>query len=340
MSRSSFFRSSIPTTRISRRSFAIGVTAATTIAAHANVARAEDEVQTTPEPFAIPVHVSPALKSQGILGDRWACSVSAALADELGYGAQLRVYRNSSNYAVFTVTEIRDDDAVDEIRISKAGRQRLGTSASGFSATLRPALATQQLSESAAKSASEFIERVADDGEHQGLLVMAPHGGSIEINTDRQARRIAQNLAGADVSSWCCNGYKQGGGAFERWHVTSTLISPASFPGLASVTQRDYAYGVSVHGMQAAGVLIGGAAPAELKQLLRQEIKAALGNAAGPVEIAKSGQALAGASPDNVTNWVTAGGDGGVQIEQSSKVRTKYWQDVADAVSSVFAGLL
>lgn len=285
--------------------------------------------------------VSSALKSQsGLIGDRWACSVSEAIADEVGLGAQVRICRDADHCAVYTVTEIRAGDPADMLRLGKTGRERLGTSASGYAATLRQALATKVMSESKAKSAGEFVERICDDGKHQGLLVLAPHGGSIEINTDRQARRVGDVLAGADVSTWCCNGYKQGGGAFDRWHVTSTLINTTSFPGLAQVTQRDYAYSVAFHGMSASGVLIGGSGPMQLKQQVKQEIEAALGGDAGPVTIAKSGQSLGGTAADNVTNWVTAGGAGGIQIEQSYKIRSEYWQDVADAVACVFAKMV
>ncbi len=307
---------------------------------HRNTALAGNETQPLPAFFAIPITVGSALKSQDLIGDPWSCSVSGAIAQEIGVGAQVRICRNSEHCAVFTITEVRESDADGQIRLSKAARQRLGTSQSGFSATLRQALATTSLSESQAKNAEEFIERIQDDGDHQGLLILAPHGGAIEINTDRQARRVANTLAGADVSTWCCNGYNQGGSAFDRWHVTSTLIHPTSFPGLAQVTKRDYAYSVAFHGMSDPGVRIGGGGPSWLKQQLRDEIKSAIGGTAGSVKIAGPGQSLSGSSPANVTNWVTADGAGGVQIEQSYTVRSKHWRDVADAVACVFSELV
>jgi len=325
---------------ITRRSFGAGIAAIAAFASTGTRWAHASEVQTTPPVFSIPATVAPALQSQSLIGDPWACSVSEAIADKVGLGRQIRVCRNSDHCAVYTISEIRAADDDNEIRISKAGRERLGTGSSGFASTLRQALATSTLSDTAAKNASEYIERIEDSGDHQGLLLMAPHGGSIEINTDRQVRRIADSLAGADVSTWCCKGWKQSGGAYDRWHVTSTAIHPHSFPGLAKVSNRDYAYAVSFHGMSAAGVLIGGAASNELKQLVRQAISNALGGAAGPVTIAQGGDALGGSAPANVTNWVTVGGCGGIQIEQSYAVRSQYWRDVADAVASVYGGLL
>jgi phage replication-related protein YjqB (UPF0714/DUF867 family) len=306
----------------------------------ANLALAGKRVQTVPPHFSISVEVGAALESQSIMGDAWACSVSADIAEIAGLGAQIRICRSSDQCAVYTIAEIRENDASDQIRLSKVGRQRLGTSATGFDASVRQALATKQLSDKQAKSGSEFIESIDDSGNHEGLLVMAPHGGAIELNTDHQARRVAELLSGADVSTWCCKGWKQGGGSWDRWHITSTMISPQSFPGLASVAKRDFAYAVAFHGMNDSGVLIGGRGPKQLKELLRTQIKAALGGAAGDVKIGSKSNDKGGYSLANVTNWVTAGNNGGIQIEQSFKVRDKYWKHVADAVASVYSGLL
>ena len=341
MNRKTVFRSQSTDHHISRRGFWAGMAAITTFASTCtSVALAGGEEQTIPPHFSIPVEVSGALKSQDINGDPWACSVSGDLAELVSLGTQIRVCRNNDHCAVYTITEIREGDGSDEIRLGKAARARLGTSGTGFEATLRQALATKQMSDKSAKSASEFIECIADSGNHEGLLVMAPHGGTIEINTDRQARRVGDLLSGSDVSTWCCKGYKQGGGAWDRWHVTSNDISPKSFPGLAKVAKRQYAYSVAFHGMKDSGVLIGGRGPKQLKELLRKAIKSALGDAAGPVTIASKDNDKGGYALTNVANWVTVGGSGGIQIEQSLKVRENYWKDVAEAVADVYSGLV
>jgi hypothetical protein len=46
-----------------------------------------------------------------------------------------------------------------------------------------------------------------------------------------------------------------------------------------------------------------------------------------------------GTSPDNFVNWLTAAGNG-VQIEQPYGARRDYGQAIADAVASVFEGIL
>ena len=61
---------------------------------------------------------------------------------------------------------------------------------------------------------------------------------------------------------------------------------------------------------------------------------------AGPVKIASKDSDKGGYSKANVTNWVTAGAEGGIQIEQSKKVREQHWKTVANAVANVYSGLI
>jgi phage replication-related protein YjqB (UPF0714/DUF867 family) len=322
-----------------RRRFFGAVAGLTALAgsSRANVALAAAETQMTPAAMSIPIVVNSALKTQSLIGDPWSCSVSKAIAAQVGLGAQIRVRRNANEYAIYTITEVRANDPANCVRLSYAGRQRLGTTAT-FNGSLRPALCTAKISDSKAMSDGEFIECLADSGNHQGLIAIAPHGGGVELNTDKQALRVVNALPNADVSAWVCKGWRPSGGAWERWHVTSTAIHPASFPGLASIAKRNFAYSVAFHGMGGNGVLIGGGGSSSIKQALRQAIKAKLGNIS--VTVANKGNPLGGTSSNNVTNWITAGNAGGVQIEQSYLVRDKYWREVADAVTQVFSELI
>ena len=45
-----------------------------------------------------------------------------------------------------------------------------------------------------AEAGGELVERLDDDGELRGLIVIAPHGGDIEPHTDEQAERVAFRL--------------------------------------------------------------------------------------------------------------------------------------------------
>jgi phage replication-related protein YjqB (UPF0714/DUF867 family) len=329
------------THHISRRRFGAGVAGLASVAAFAGLpqksALAANEVQAVPLPLMIPIEVTSTLNSQDLDNKKWLCSVSADLAPHFDVGSHIRVRRNVDNYAVYTVAEVRDQDPPKTVRMCKAARQRVGTSNS-FQGLLLQSLATKLMTDAQAENAGEFVERIADSPNNQGLVLMAPHGGEIESKSDFQVKRAAEVLAGKDVSTWCCMGWRTAGNPYDRWHVSSSIMTPTSFPGLATIADRGFAYAVTFHGMKADGVLIGGAGPQELKQMLRQAIKSVLGN--HPVSIAEPNGHNSGASAGNLVNWITAGGGGGIQLEQSKAVRNDYWSDVAEAVAEVYAELI
>lgn len=287
----------------------------------------------------IAVEVHKALLEQALIRDEQRCSLPAKLANHVELGAQVRVIRNAQEYALYTVDELRSEDNPDKARLGLDGRLRLGTT-EPFPASVRTVAVAEDLSDAEAEAQSEFVERLVDDGSNTGLIVLAPHGGAIEIHTDAQAEQVQASLAGLDASSWLCKGWRQGGGAYERWHVTSTAIHPASFPKLAEIAGRGFAYAVAFHGMSAGGVLIGGGGPLSLKQALRQAIAAAIDDSALAVDIADATDVYNGDSPDNLVNWLTLGGLGGIQIEQSREARVLHGAAIAEAVAGVYAGLL
>jgi phage replication-related protein YjqB (UPF0714/DUF867 family) len=54
------------------------------------------------------------------------------------------------------------------------------------------------------------------------------------------------------------------------------------------------------------------------------------------VRIATPNEGYGGDSPRNIVNRLTAGGEYGIQIEQSFSARESYWQTIADAVADVY----
>src|SRR5262245_34720365 len=179
-------------------------------------------------------------------------------------GHQVRVYRNDCEYALFTVSEVRNEDPDTVVRMGKGGRARLGMS-EVFAARVCASVPHPTFSDADAKATGEFVERLNDDGRHSGLIVIAPHGGDIEPYTAEQADRVVSQLSGKSISSWLCKGWspRKGGTAFERWHITSSDIHEASFPLLQKVIGRGYAHAVSFHCFDndAQKILIGGAGP-------------------------------------------------------------------------------
>ena len=283
--------------------------------------------------------VKKALSDQtDLIEDSEHCSVDPDRLKTIGraIGQQIRIRRSSSQYALYTVSEPRQESPDNVVRMGAVGRQRLGTSYE-FAATVYAQVPNPTLTEAEAEVRSEFVERLADNGTHRGLIAIAPHGGQIEPYTDRQAERVAQQLSAKGVSSWRCKGWKQGGGAHERWHITSTDIHPASFPKLGRVISRGFGYAVAFHGFGGTGVLIGGRAPDSLKREIELAIERALTGSGIVVSIAQPGDDLSGSSSRNIVNRLTAGGVGGIQIEQSFSSSEGYGQAIADAGACLYA---
>ena len=256
-------------------------------------------------------------------------------------GHQVRIKRNDDEYGLYTVSEVRQENPDDTVRMGEDGRDRLGM-INEFDATLDSQVPGPPLDDSEAEARGEFVERLDDNGWHNGLIAIAPHGGDIEPHTDLQAERVASQLAGKGVSSWRCKGWHPNG-AFEHWHITSTDIHEASFPLLNSVISRGFRYAVAFHGFDDNGIpddiRIGGLAPDALKEKIKEAIKGVVGSDF-TVNITKPGDQFGGDDKRNIVNRLTAGGANGVQIEQKMAPREEKGLAIAEAVAKVYASEL
>src|SRR5215210_7735070 len=256
-------------------------------------------------------------------------------------GQQVRIKRSASQYALYTVSEPRQENSGNIVRMGAVGRQRLGTSVE-FAGTLDSQVPHSTLTDAEAEANSEFVERLKANGTHKGLIAIAPHGGNIEQFTDEQAERVAWRLATKGVSSWRCKGWKPGGGTHERWHITSIDIHEASFPRLKQVISRGFTYAVAFHGFEDTGlddILIGGRASVQLKHEIESAIKGVVGSDF-TVHVFEQSDPLGGSSQRNIVNRLTASKANGIQIEQKKVPREQYGQAIADAVASVYKSKL
>jgi phage replication-related protein YjqB (UPF0714/DUF867 family) len=169
---------------------------------------------------------------------------------------------------------------------------------------------------------------------------LPPHGGDIEEHTDEQAKHVAEQLSYERVSVWMCKGFKKGGGAFDRWHITSTDIREDSFPKLQTISERKFKYIIAFHGWKHNSICIGGSMPDPLKQQIKTEIGNAVSGSIA-VDIAGDG----GTCPDDFNgddenNIVNRLGTYGLQIEQSKDARERYGNAIAKAVADVFRPII
>jgi phage replication-related protein YjqB (UPF0714/DUF867 family) len=287
-------------------------------------------------------NVKKALNSQSTLINKGEhCSADPEKLATIGcaMGHQIRVKRNENEYALYTVSETRPETPGTIVRMAREGRARLTPDGSDipdeFDAIVDSQVPHSTYTDEQAETNSEFVERLTDNGTHTGLVAIAPHGGRIEEGTDPQAERVAAQLAAKGISCWRCKGFKQGGGALERWHITSPDINEASFPLLNTIINRKFTYAVAFHGFTEDRILIGGGADEALKCEIKSAIQQAIGSSI-EVNIATAADNFNGDNPHNIVNRLANGN--GVQIEQSLKARKDYGQKIADAVASVYKG--
>jgi phage replication-related protein YjqB (UPF0714/DUF867 family) len=250
---------------------------------------------------------------------------------------QVRVIHKNGKYAIYTVYAWYQDGTDDnDIRMALAGRQRLDTDDS-FKGTMEVEALAQDKDASWLQSNNEYGEFLDEtDDQQTAFVVCAPHGGMIENYTDEQAERVQANLAGQSKSSscWTAKGWNSDVGAYDAWHITSTEISEDSFHKLGQLLNRTFTHAVAFHGYSESDIAVGGGAALALKQEVATAIQAAVGQAYNVV-VVTSGP-YGGTDPDNFINRLSNGN--GIQIEQPYGARSNYWQAIADAVASVFAG--
>lgn len=265
------------------------------------------------------------------------CAPAASVLLSLGGGPgqQVRIH-HGDEVALYTVSELLHETTDSVVRMGLGGRKRLKSDDGFEGGVLDTKVVDADLSDEKARDAGELIERLADNGSQTHLIAIAPHGGGIEDHTDDQAERVAERLGRELASAWRGKGWGPNGGpgAFDRWHITSTDLNPVSFPLLNSVMSRRFTHAVAFHGFNdEPGVLIGGTAPADVKDALRQAIQDVL-PAGLDVRVAGPDERYGGDDPDNIVNRLSP--CGGIQIEQGSDPRDLHGRDIAEVVADFF----
>lgn len=186
----------------------------------------------------------------------------------------------------------------------------------------RRSIATRPLDVTPTGHRTEYL---FDDGENDGVLVCAAHGGEVEPGTAETAIELATRLPSA--TCWAVLGYDDES-AFDRWHPPSTAIDPADHPLLAAIADRDFETVVSLHGLADEGLLVGGGTDQTTKEIVRDRLDPVV---TADARIVSEGE-YAGVHPDNFVNWLAAGEDGGLQIEGGPRVRSREAGAVVDVL--------
>jgi phage replication-related protein YjqB (UPF0714/DUF867 family) len=285
------------------------------------------------------------------------CSLNANQIHAMGLNThqQVRIERpteNGTTVALYTIesthNEQPNDVFLDYVDLADVEERFRVPTVEPFLCKINSQVVAVGLTDAEAEAYSEFVEHLADNDYNRELVVIAPHGGFIEEHTDTQAQHFAKQLPSNCVSMWMCKGFKKNGGAFDRWHVTSTDISEESFPKLKTIYGRQFKFAVAFHGWGGDSICIGGSEPDPdppdcLKEeiSLKEEIKCAiekvvpssivvvLGGADGNE---KCPQNINGNNPKNIVNRL---GTISVQIEQCEMARERHGKVIAEAVANV-----
>ena len=279
-----------------------------------------------------------------IKNDGERCSADPVQLRSIGraVGQQVRIVRadRPGYFALYTVAQpnppadLADRCRASVVRTGLTGRERLGSTAE-----LEGIVQADVVDAAPPCDGARFFEAAEDAGRQVYCVVIAPHGGDIEKRTDDEATHFGRALASSrwPVTVWMCRGFGDAlAGAFDRWHITSTDLHPASFPRLQRIAARKFEHGVAFHGFARrpgeADVYIGGGA----SELVKAEIRSALEEAGLPLEIRVATEIddpkFQGRSPQNLINRLAVQG---IHLEQSAKART-FGLQLATAVAAVY----
>lgn len=177
---------------------------------------------------------------------------------------------------------------------------------------------------------AHLVELLYDDGEHDGTVICAGHGGAVEPGTAELAIELA--AAAENAVCWATLGHEGNGSAFERFHPPSTAIDPGEYPLLGEIADRGFEHVLSIHGLADDDVIVGGGTDGETRQQVADRLDEAL---SVPVIVASEGQ-YSGTHPENFVNWLAASG-GGLQLELGPTARSDEAPELQSVLETVLA---
>jgi len=282
--------------------------------------------------------ISKARKAQSaLLANGYYCSLHRGVAADFGCepGQQLRVHPVSEpdRAAAFTIHNIHTGPA--DVRIAKAGRERVGAT-EPFEAVVDTIVPRTDLTYSEAWERDDAWETVWDDDQNH-LIVCAPHGADIESNTAQAAAIVRKRLGSTRASGWFFRAW--GEDAFDRWHITSTEMSPESYPALGRVADRGFSRAVSFHVHDESKIEVGGRASRAFRDRLAARIDDAID---GKREVITDYEKMKhrGDSKENLVNWLTNDNQSGVQIELTPVVARNYRKRIARSIAGFYDKIL
>jgi hypothetical protein len=204
-------------------------------------------------------------------------SLSPELASKLAIqqGRQVKIVRPSGNSSLHTVCELRTEEIEHIVRMPL--EPTINTlPLVGIIDTQVSSQLSAELSRAEAEQLGGLIEISSiSPGRDNPYLVLAPYGGDIALNTERQAEILSAK--DGFKNTWILAGFDLDGSVNNSWRIAHDDLSEGSFPKLAELVKHVkengvFKLGVIFDAWQRNEVVIGGSS----SLLLRQEIASAI----------------------------------------------------------------
>ena len=208
-----------------------------------------------------------------------------------------------------TVEILEAHSTITEVRIGTDAATRLGATLP-TTGTLSAYLPDLPADDAAAQAAGQYYESKTDNGSNTVMIVIAPHGGNIEADTDTLATAAKTALDAATpnakaTSLWIGKGYGSGSQtSYQRHHISTVDTCIAQNPVLDTIDARGWSYCLAFHGQSASNRIDIGC-PAAQNAFVDSLVTALQGDAALVSQtIARSSDTteIAGADLNNLGN--------------------------------------
>ncbi|MDQ2052940.1 poly-gamma-glutamate hydrolase family protein [Natronolimnohabitans sp. A-GB9] len=263
---------------------------------------------------------------------------------EIGDNIMLRNPDIPNQSAPYTILQTHEDEDAHSIRMGWGGRNRLHKDKSDeevntpdrFAVEITQFAPNHRIADSESGNELDTSFTEVEHHSENDIIVTAPHGGWIEPGTSEQTR-ILYNLLD-DCSLWNFEGNNDGGGSFDRWHITSVDVQGECFPGFGMVEDHDWDWAISIHGFSYDTFLVGGLAPMGLREEIVSEVEDVIDAQGDDIEVTAPSEdeweLFNAHSEDNYINRMTENGQSGIQIEQPWETRQdEYVEEIPKAIA-------
>jgi len=163
------------------------------------------------------------------------------------------------------------------------------------------------------------------------LILLAPHGGQVEPNTEQIIQLINQKVA-LPTGLWYTTGIVNGSlnKAFKKWHTTNKTHSVTDFSLYNTFLESTYDLAISFHVMSKEGIIIGGRSDNSVKQSLQTHLQNVYNSQ--QVIFGTPQSTLSGLNPTNFVNTIPS--TQSIHIELSRRISMENPWKIAEAVTN------